>query len=676
MIRGMKMTKKGGMMLESLRERLADYIAPKNTKDADEYRKIATGFYTGGKVSQSDYHGMIDKYKKWIYAAVRTISADIASAELQLFQRTGKDRNEEVKKHDFLTLWKNPNPEVTKRFLHRLQSIFYELTGQAYWYFILDGFNKPVEVWSIMPTNIKPRKNKNGTIRDYEFRPKQTGKPVYIPKEQILHEKEPNPMNFTMGYSPIYAANDPIHLMDKMGIYHDRLFQRMARPDVILWNANGDNIGISARKRIEESWKNAYGGVENAGRPAVLEGGLKAEPFSTTPKDLEYAEGYDRVLGEIVACYGVTLDKLGLTRDVNKANAYALDLTYQRNTIKPKLQDKANWWEQFVLHRYFKNTEDMYCAFKSNIPEDKEMEIKENTQYVINGILSRNRVREKIGEPPVKGADELLIPMNMTGSGSAVVGQGRPTTAPVAAPPKEIIKLLTTKTQRLAYWKRYANRRQLYEEQYRYALLKIFKKLEKQTVSIINDLYKKGLKGVEWLTPPEQAFKDEIEGVSKLFVKQAVVIGGNNITVDFDLPISFEVDPDMLKMYLGERVNLIHKATDQTYTHLKKILQDGVDGDLSVSEMAAKIHAEFPKFSKFQSNRISITELNSAENKGHIMAMVQANVGSKMWITAGDEDVRESHVLMDGETVLLADVFSNGLEHPCEPHCRCAVAPA
>jgi len=32
--------------------------------------------------------------------------------------------------------------------------------------------------------------------------------------------------------------------------------------------------------------------------------------------------------------------------------------------------------------------------------------------------------------------------------------------------------------------------------------------------------------------------------------------------------------------------------------------------------------------------------------------------------------------LMDGETVLLADVFSNGLEHPCEPHCRCAVAPA
>jgi len=665
-------------MLDALREKVADWIMPENLKDSEEYRKIALGFYNRGKIGQHDYRGMLGKYTGWIYPAIKTISADIADAKLKIIEE--KDGAEiEIKNHEFLDLWKKPNEEFTKRYLYRLQQIYYELTGQAYWYFILNGLNKPVEIWSIMPTNIKPRiDDKTGKVIDYEFSPNKSGKKVYLPKEWILHEKDPNPLNPAMGYSPIYAANSPILLMDKMDVYHERLFNRMARPDVILTTKNGENLTPSARKRIAESWIQAHGGgAENAfNTPAVLEGGLEAQLFSTSPKDLEFKEGYKMTLDKIIAAYGVTLNLMGITQDVNKANAFALELSYQRNTIMPKLNDKAEWLTQFVLHRYYKDSQNSRCEYDSTIPVDREVKLKEHKGLVISAIETPNEARKAYHLPPDKDGDTRLVPMNMVGSGSSVVGQGRPPTAPVAAPPKEIVKLLTTKTQRLAYWKRYVNRRQLYEEQYRYALLKIFKKLEKQTVSIINNSYKKELKGVEWLTPPEQAFKEEIEGVSKLFVKQAVVIGGNNITVDFDLPISFEVEPDMLKMYLGERVNLIHKATDQTYKHMKRILQEGVDGDLSTIEMAAKIHEEFPKFSKFQSKRISITELNSAENKGHIMAMIQAKVGEKMWITAGDEDVRESHVLMDGETVLLADVFSNGLEHPCEPHCRCAVAPA
>jgi len=109
---------------------------------------------------------------------------------------------------------------------------------------------------------------------------------------------------------------------------------------------------------------------------------------------------------------------------------------------------------------------------------------------------------------------------------------------------------------------------------------------------------------------------------------------------------------------------------------LKRILQEGVDEGLSTTQMAAKIREDFPDISEFQSKRISRTEINSAENEGYQQAMIQANTGRKMWITAGDEKVRESHLELDGEITLVNDVFSNGLMYPSEPNCRCAIAPA
>jgi len=45
----------------------------------------------------------------------------------------------------------------------------------------------------------------------------------------------------------------------------------------------------------------------------------------------------------------------------------------------------------------------------------------------------------------------------------------------------------------------------------------------------------------------------------------------------------------------------------------------------------------------------------------------------KQWITARDDRVRDEHAAMDGETVPLDGMFSNGMEGPGEPNCRCGI---
>ena len=92
--------------------------------------------------------------------------------------------------------------------------------------------------------------------------------------------------------------------------------------------------------------------------------------------------------------------------------------------------------------------------------------------------------------------------------------------------------------------------------------------------------------------------------------------------------------------------------------------------------MAELVGKEFKELSDYRARLISRTEVNSAENQGHLMAMTKANVRQKMWVTAGDEKVREEHMAIDGEVVSLNEYFSNGLMYPAEPNCRCAVVPA
>jgi hypothetical protein len=45
----------------------------------------------------------------------------------------------------------------------------------------------------------------------------------------------------------------------------------------------------------------------------------------------------------------------------------------------------------------------------------------------------------------------------------------------------------------------------------------------------------------------------------------------------------------------------------------------------------------------------------------------------KEWVTQGDDRVRDEHAAMEGERVPRDDNFSNGLDYPSEPNCRCGV---
>jgi SPP1 gp7 family putative phage head morphogenesis protein len=85
------------------------------------------------------------------------------------------------------------------------------------------------------------------------------------------------------------------------------------------------------------------------------------------------------------------------------------------------------------------------------------------------------------------------------------------------------------------------------------------------------------------------------------------------------------------------------------------------------------------------SYRTARTLTTQCENKGRIDRMENlSEQGLKMqktWISTDDERTRESHALMDGETVDIDEPFSNDLMYPADPdgdpsevyNCRCTM---
>lgn len=92
----------------------------------------------------------------------------------------------------------------------------------------------------------------------------------------------------------------------------------------------------------------------------------------------------------------------------------------------------------------------------------------------------------------------------------------------------------------------------------------------------------------------------------------------------------------------------------------------------------AKALEQLPAFNRDRALLVARTEATRVTNGAPTEALQARSAGTgrsflKRWNTAGDERVRDEHAAMEGETVGLNEVFSNGLDFPQEPNCRCVL---
>jgi HK97 family phage portal protein len=237
------------------------------------------------------------------------------------------------------------------------------LHGNAYVATGLDHRGVPAALWVVRPETINIEKGADGWPIAFTQRqgtsvrrwPAQWGEG----EPPLLHLKLTNPLDDTLGTGCLDAAADAIALLNAAARWNRSLIANAARPSGALVHEGREGAPLSAEqfRRLRDEVEGAFQGAVNAGRPMLLEGGLKWQPIALTPAELDFGRAREAAAREVALAFGVPPMLLGLPGDATYANYAQANVALWRLTVLPLLANIldavsrhfVSLWEGLVL---------------------------------------------------------------------------------------------------------------------------------------------------------------------------------------------------------------------------------------------------------------------------------------------------------------------------------------
>lgn len=155
-------------------------------------------------------------------------------------------------------------------------------------------------------------------------------------------------------------------------------------------------------------------------------------------------------------------------------------------------------------------------------------------------------------------------------------------------------------------------------------------------------------------------------------------VARSGAVVASDLNLNFSLLHGNLLTYARKQTGkMITDVNRTTQSLVSDIIQGGIDAQKSSSQIARLIQ-EATGFTRSRAELIARTETTKAFNGAPTEALSVLSQSSdrsftKTWSGVLDDRERDEHVAMEGETVSIDSTFSNGLQYPSEPNCRCTL---
>lgn len=290
------------------------------------------------------------------YRCIRMISENVAAIPFLAYR--GK---QEIADHPFLNVLARPNPQQSGVELIDMLVAYFKIAGDGFLEAVeLDGQIR--ELYTLRPDRMKAIAGRRGIPSAWRYSVDGMAKADFDmdlpPNRQtpIMHMREFHPLNDWYGLSPIEAAAFSIDVHNSAGGYNKALLDNAASPSGALvyeGEEEGDD-GLSQEQfdRLKAQMEERHQGPKNAGRPMLLEGGLKWVPMGLSPKDLEFTSGKREAAREIALGFGVPPMLLGIPGDNTYSNYQEARLAFFEETIIPLMGKICNSISNWVQPTY------------------------------------------------------------------------------------------------------------------------------------------------------------------------------------------------------------------------------------------------------------------------------------------------------------------------------------
>lgn len=241
-----------------------------------------------------------------------------------------------VDKHPLLSVWNKPNDFFTRQeFVETVQQHI-DLTGEG-WFTVSRAGGRPIELWPVRPDRMAPVRDPKTYLNGYVYRaPDGTLIPLRL--DEVIFMRMPNPSDPYRGMGAVQSLINQLWGAKMAAEWNRRFFENSALPGGLIELPN--HLSDPEWEEFQDRWGESHRGVNNAHTVGLLEYGGKWVDLKYTQKDMEFSELRRVTREEIREAFGIHGHMLGLSEDVNRANAEASETTYAKRQLVPRV---ARW---------------------------------------------------------------------------------------------------------------------------------------------------------------------------------------------------------------------------------------------------------------------------------------------------------------------------------------------
>lgn len=380
-----------------------------------------------------------------VYACCSLISETIGAMPLHLYSRLGTGGKRTADEHPlYALLHDQPNPEMSAIELREALVGHLCTWGNAYCE-IQRNDRGVVALWPLRPDKMELKRTERGQLF-YSYRlPDGTKKPFDLSLIWHIHGFGSNGLT---GYSPIGMARQAIGLGMAVQEYGARFFANDSKPGGVLKHPG--RLSDKGAERLKASWEEAFRGLENKHRVAVLEEGVEWQGIGLPYEDARFLETRKFEKAEIESLYRVPPH---MVADVERNTSWGsgietMSIGFVTYTLLPYMVRIEQSVRRDLLlpserRQYYAKHVASGLLRGDAVTRATALQIQRQ-----NGIINADEWRELEDMNPLPdGQGQVyIVPMNMMSADSLTTPEPAP--QPAALPEKPPVRALESGEQR------------------------------------------------------------------------------------------------------------------------------------------------------------------------------------------------------------------------------------
>lgn len=468
-----------------------------------------------------------------------------------------------------------------------------------------------------------------------------------IPAKNIIHFHGWDPEYVHRGTSPVQTLK--MILLEQIAsvIYRQQRWERGARVGTVITRPpSAPQWSREAEERFRREWRNSYQSRDatDAGGTPILQDGMTLTKVGFSAVEDEFVQAAKLALATVASVYHVNPTMVGLLDNANYSNVREFRRMLYGDTLGPWLAMIEDRLNGFLLP-LIGAPPDQYVEF--NIGEKLQGSFEEQAAVASMAVggpyMTRNEMRALQNLPPIDGADELIVPLNVTEG-----GQPSPQTPVLSQIPLRLA-LPGARTSAIGpgpAWMAKARATDAQQERTATALRMFY---QRQQAEVLSEL---GAKSADdWWDG--KRWNRELSKLLYAIAMQVSTELGTDAMEDLGAGV---YDPEQTADYIRD-------AMTNRAENINATTKEQIDEALAALENPASV---FTQAKEVRAETGAITLMTVISGIAMMMAGQQAapdGSATKTW-RVNSRNPRPAHASMNGQTVGINETFSNGAAWP------------